>query len=183
MLRLAIPLVLLLPTTAAAQSALMDKLLQMEPPQRSERIMQDFVPDPARMEAVTGEEMRELYTGRKVRGVYFDTFLSEQRYTEAYTSDTKTRYVEGDIATDGDWKVEGDTICFQYAELDSPEFCFREFRYGDCFVVYDSSLPLKGGKPMFPERWNSVNRFTTDDFAWPEAVSEDDALACEIFVS
>ena len=183
MLRPLLALAVFLPTAASAQSALMDRLLEMEPPSDRIRIMQDFVPDPARMEPVSGESMAALYPGRKVRGVYYDAFLSEQRYTETYTSDSETRYVEGEIDTTGDWKIVGDTICFQYAELDSPEFCFLEFRYGDCFVVYPSNVPLKDGVPLFPGQWNSVNRFTDDDFEWPEEASEDDALSCEMFVS
>ena len=148
------------------------------------RIMRGFVPDIGRLEQITGEEMRERYPGRTVKGIYLESFLTEQRFVEVFDSPITTAYREGDYNLAGRWTINGDIICFQYNEVGARRHCFHEFRYGDCTIVYPADLPIRNGAPVFPAAWNSVNVFAPDGFEWPDVPAEEaEPFACQLLTS
>lgn len=94
----------------------------------------DDLPNEARM--LTGDELAELYTGNTVEGRYYEDGVW-QVFTESYEpsgelagaggpADDPTRH-----SWSGEWKVEGDQVCFNY---DSEYSCEAVYRVGDDYV-------------------------------------------------
>jgi len=167
-------LVLVVAISAASLSFAQDT-----PEFRAEPILHDFVPDPERLELVTGDELAAKYPGKTIAGIYDVTRHDDQRYVETLRKDGRISYRERNFKSEGEWFVRANNLCFVYDEQPGREHCFYEFRYGDCVIAYSNNMPLVSGRPAIVGAWASIQKFVESDFKWPDVpASEADEFTC-----
>lgn len=81
---------------------------------------------------LTGGEVKDLIGGHALDG----TLPSGDKFAETYATDGKIKGVwNGSEVYDGKWRVEGDSLCLDYAGS-SYDFCYRVAHEGDTVSLY-----------------------------------------------
>ena len=80
------------------------------------------VPRPAAAEVLTGPQIRELFTGNTVAGVY----VGGGPFSEYHTGDGRALGDNGHtLNVDACWNTDGDRVCYHYGKLpDRRTYCF-----------------------------------------------------------
>jgi hypothetical protein len=137
-----------------------------------------------RLEQLRGDAISDAYSDRSVKGVYSNAWQREQRFTEHHTADGRVAYREGDFTAEGNWRVAGDVMCFDYDDIPNQDFCYSVFRYGACLITFSDQSPVLRGTPLAPGFWHSVQVVADRDFRWPDrGPTPEDAFVCEAFVA
>lgn len=129
---------------------------------RNELILYGFVPDFKRLTLITGDKLKQRYSGVTIKGIYSITPHGDQRYVETMSADGRADYAEIGFAAQGRWYVDGDQLCFRYDDSPQTAHCSYRFDYGDCMISYSH---IMGSRPMNPARWRSVKKIAPAMFS------------------
>ena len=119
-----LPLVLLLPVAALAQSQGLDVRPQAE--------------------RIVGDDLLDSFMGKTMDGAYnFNAFgVPRDRFSEVHNGDSTTDYVEGDLEARGVWTVTSDDLlCYAYPNTTLNGGCFRVWKLGTCYYFYSDGFP------------------------------------------